>query len=159
VSTIVGTAVFVLLIWSVRRAHGGGAFFADVSGVSGVRPAKGAALGWAFVAAITANIGGIATHMFSQSDYTRYARKPGDQVLAQLVMVPLGTIVVACVGIVCTSCAAQLYPEEKKLLWQPYAFLDAVRRHENNSSARAGVAFASLAFIFSQYGKSSLRSI
>ncbi|KAF3045767.1 hypothetical protein E8E11_004052 [Didymella keratinophila] len=99
-----------------------------------------------------ANIGGIATQIFSQSDYTRYARKPGDQVLAQLVMVPLGTIVVACIGIVCTSCAAQLYAEVDKLLWQPYAFLDALRKYEDNSGARAGVAFASLAFIFSQYG-------
>ena len=79
-----------------------------------------------------------------------------DQVLAQLVMVPLGTIVVACVGIVCTSCAAQLYTEVDKLLWQPYAFLDAVRRYEDNPGARAGVAFASLAFIFSQYGRSPL---
>jgi cytosine/uracil/thiamine/allantoin permease len=34
------------------------------------------------LATFMANIGGIATHMFSQSDYTRYARKPGDQVLA-----------------------------------------------------------------------------
>jgi NCS1 family nucleobase:cation symporter-1 len=74
-------------------------------------------------------------------------------------MVPLGTIAVACVGIVCTSCAAQLYPEVYKLLWQPYAFLDAVRRYEDTSGARAGVAFASLAFIFAQYGRSMPLSI
>ncbi|KAK5050909.1 hypothetical protein LTR84_003468 [Exophiala bonariae] len=151
-STTVATTVFVLLIWAMVRAGGGGALLSDVSGVSGVKPAKGSKLGWAFVAAVTANIGGIATHMFSQSDYTRYARKPGDQVLAQLVMVPLGTIIVACIGIVCTSCAAQLYPETSKLLWQPYAFLSTILKYENNSGARAGVAFASLAFVFSQYG-------
>lgn len=151
-SSTVATTVFVLLIWSMVRAGGGGALLSDVSGVSGVKPAKGSKLGWAFVAAVTANIGGIATHMFSQSDYTRYARKPGDQVLAQLVMVPLGTIIVACIGIICTSCAAQLYPETNKLLWQPYAFLNTILKYENNSGARAGVAFASLAFVFSQYG-------
>jgi NCS1 family nucleobase:cation symporter-1 len=151
-STTVATTVFALLIWAMVRAGGGGSLLSDVSGVSGVKPAKGSRLGWAFVAAITANIGGIATHMFSQSDYTRYARKPGDQVLAQLVMVPLGTIIVACIGIVCTSCAAQLYPETTKLLWQPYAFLSTILKYENNSGARAGVAFASLAFVFSQYG-------
>lgn len=151
-SVIVATTVFVLLVWATKRAGGGGALLADVSGVSGVAPAKGSALGWAFVAAITANIGGIATHMWSQSDYTRYARKPGDQVLAQLVMVPLGTIVVACVGLVCTSCAATLYPQEATLLWQPYAFLDAVRRYEDSGGARAGVALASVAFVLSQFG-------
>jgi NCS1 family nucleobase:cation symporter-1 len=86
------------------------------------------------------------------SPTTRYARKPGDQVLAQLIMVPLGTIVVACIGIVCTSCAATLYPQEQKLLWNPYVFLEAVRKYEDNQGARAGVAFASIAFMLSQFG-------
>ncbi|KAM0192257.1 hypothetical protein ACHAPI_008431 [Fusarium lateritium] len=94
----------------------------------------------------------IATHMWSQSDYTRYARKPGDQILAQLVMVPLGTIVVGCIGIICTSCAATLYPMKEGLLWQPYVFLDTIREQEGNRGARAGVAFASIAFMFSQFG-------
>ncbi|KAH7174874.1 NCS1 nucleoside transporter [Fusarium flagelliforme] len=151
-STTVAATVFALLIWSTVKAQGGGALLADVSGVSGIATAKGGQLGWAFVAAITANIGGIATHMWSQSDYTRYARKPGDQILAQLIMVPLGTIVVGCIGIICTSCAATLYPDNEKLLWQPYVFLDTIREQENNQGARAGVAFASIAFMFSQFG-------
>lgn len=152
-SVTVATTVFVLLIWATKRAGGGGALLADVSGVSGVAPVAGGALGWAFVAAVTANIGSMTTHMWSQSDYTRYARRPGDQVLAQLIMVPLGTIVVACIGLVCTSCAVTLYPQESKLLWQPYAFLDAVRKYEdNNQAARAGVALASIAFMLSQFG-------
>ncbi|RFN54337.1 ncs1 nucleoside transporter [Fusarium flagelliforme] len=151
-STTVAATVFALLIWSTVKAQGGGALLADVSGVSGIAPAKGGQLGWAFVAAVTANIGGIATHMWSQSDYTRYARKPGDQILAQLIMVPLGTIVVGCIGIICTSCAVTLYPDNEKLLWQPYVFLDTIREQENNRGARAGVAFASIAFMFSQFG-------
>ncbi|KAF7558412.1 hypothetical protein G7046_g5735 [Stylonectria norvegica] len=151
-SSTVTTTVFVLLIWSTVRAHGGGALLQDVSAVSGVEPKKGGALGWAFVSAVTANIGGIATHMWSQSDYTRYARKPRDQLLAQIVTVPLGAIIVACIGIVCTSCGATLYPEEKKLLWQPYALLDAIRTNEDSHGTRAGVAFASIAFMFSQFG-------
>ncbi|KAK1674648.1 permease for cytosine/purines, uracil, thiamine, allantoin-domain-containing protein [Colletotrichum godetiae] len=124
-STTVATTVLVLLIWCTTRAGGGGALLADVRKVSGIEPAQGGDLGWAFVAAVTANIGGIATHMWSQPDYTRYARKPGDQVLAQLIMVPLGTIIVACIGIICTS---------------------------SNSGARAGVAFATIAFMLSQFG-------
>jgi NCS1 family nucleobase:cation symporter-1 len=151
-STTVAATVFSLLIWSTVRAGGGGALLADVSGVSGIAPAEGGKLGWAFMAAVTANIGGIATHMWSQSDYTRYARKPGDQILAQLVMVPLGTIVVGCIGVICTSCAATLYPEKEGLLWQPYVFLDTIREQECTKGARAGVAFASIAFMFSQFG-------
>ena len=151
-STTVATTVFVLLIWSTVRAHGGGALLANVSLVSGVAQARGSALGWAFVYGIMSNIGSLATHMWTQSDYTRYARRPKDQLAAQLIMVPLGTIVVACIGIVCTSCAATLYPQESSLLWQPYAFLDAIRVNEGNRGARAGVAFASIAFMFAQFG-------
>ncbi|OHF03598.1 NCS1 nucleoside transporter [Colletotrichum orchidophilum] len=74
--------------------------------------------------------------MWSQSDDTRYARKPGDQVLDQLIMVSLRTIIVAW-----------------KLLWQPYAFLDAVHENEANSGARAEVAFANIAFTLSQISR------
>lgn len=152
-SGVVTCTVVVLLIWSMTKAGGGGALLADVSTVSGVKQASGAKLGWMFMSGITSTIGGIATHMFSQSDYTRYARKPGDQILAQVVMVPLGAIIMAFIGLICTSCAAQLYPQTTELLWQPYAFLDAIREYNDNSaSARAGVAFASLAFILSQFG-------
>lgn len=151
-SIIVASTVFALLIWSTVRNRGGGALVNNTSDVTGVSPVRGSALGWAFVSAVMANIGSVATHMFSQTDYTRYARKPGDQILAQLIMVPLGTIVVACIGIICTSCAYTLYPQLDSLPWNPYIFLDAIRVYEDNSGARAGVAFASLAFVISQYG-------
>lgn len=137
----------------MKEAGGGGSLLADTSKVAGVKQARGSLLGWKIMQGITASIGGIATHMFSQSDYTRYARKPKDQYLAQLIMVPLGAIVVAIIGIVCTSCAAQLYPQTTKLLWQPYVFLTAVQTYNNNSPrSRAGVAFASISFILSQFG-------
>ncbi|GAB7363948.1 hypothetical protein MBLNU230_g4510t1 [Neophaeotheca triangularis] len=148
----VATTVFVLLIWSVVKAKGGGALLENTSRAAGVEPATGSGLGWAFVSAVTANIGSVATHAFSQADYARYAIKPGDQILAQLVMVPLGTIVVGCIGIVCTSCAYTMYPQLDSLPWNPYSFLDAVRMYEDNQGARAGVAFASIAFVISQYG-------
>jgi NCS1 family nucleobase:cation symporter-1 len=135
------------------KAGGGGTLLSDTSAISGVKQAKGSQLGWMMMNGITASIGGIATHMFSQSDYARYARKPKDQYLAQLIMVPLGSILTALIGIICTSCAAQLYPETKKLLWQPYAFLSAIQQYNNNASgARAGVAFAAIAFAVSQFG-------
>lgn len=103
--------VFVLMIWSTIRVGGGGMIVSNASAVPGVKQATGSALGWAFVSGITANIGGIATHMFSQAAYTRYARKPKDQILAQVVTVPLGSITVALIGNLCTSCANQLYLE------------------------------------------------
>lgn len=91
------------------------------------------------------------THIsFNQSDYTRFAKRPRDQLLSQAILVPMGTIVNSLIGIVVTSCAATLYPEEG-LLWQPYDLLEVVQRYANNSSrTRAAIAFASIAFISAQ---------
>lgn len=146
--------VLSLLIWFVSTAHGGGELLHDVS-AAGVTQAHGSYLAWMFVMGICTNISTISVHIFVQSDYTRFARKPRDQVLAQLVMVPMGTIVVALIGIVCTSCAAKIFPETNgTLLWQPYELLTQLQMHFNNSSrSRVAVAFASLAFMLAQFGQ------
>ncbi|RFU25603.1 hypothetical protein B7463_g10736, partial [Scytalidium lignicola] len=69
-------------------------------------------------------------------------------------MVPMGTIVVALIGIICTSCAAQLFPEQEGTLpWAPYDLLSALQTHYNNSHrSRAAVAFGILSFLIAQFG-------
>ncbi|EIW67163.1 hypothetical protein TREMEDRAFT_64403 [Tremella mesenterica DSM 1558] len=144
--------VFALLGWAVNAAHGPGALVHNTSELVGVIPAKGSALGWAFVYGISSMLGGIAVHLFNQSDYTRFARRPKDQILSQALIVPLGTILNALIGIIVTSCAAQLYPTEG-LLWQPYDLFTAIQNASGNSSrTRAAIAFASIAFILAQLG-------
>lgn len=106
--------IFVTLIWFTATARGGGNFLQDVSAVA--PQAKGSYLGWMMVLGICTNISSISVHIYVQSDYTRYARRAKDQVLAQLVMVPMGTIVVALIGIICTSCAAKIFPEQEGVL-------------------------------------------
>lgn len=83
--------VFALLIWCTVMAQGGGDLLHDVS-AAGVVQATGSNLAWMYVLGICTNISSISVHIYVQSDYTRYARRPRDQILAQLVMVPLGTI-------------------------------------------------------------------
>lgn len=151
---VVIPTIFVLLIWFTATARGGGRLLHDVSGLTGITQARGSQLGWMMTLGICTNISSISVHIFVQSDYTRYARKPKDQLLAQLIMVPLGTIVVALIGIICTSCAAEIFPEQEgTLLWAPYTLLSALQRHYNNSSrSRAAVAFSSLSFLVAQFG-------
>jgi NCS1 family nucleobase:cation symporter-1 len=84
------------------------------------------------------------------SDYTRFATKPRDPVISQLCIVPIIGILTCLIGIVCTSVGAQLYPG-RGLLWQPYALLQAMQE-EGGRGARAGVFFASLAFLIAQLG-------
>ncbi|KAF2219387.1 NCS1 nucleoside transporter [Elsinoe ampelina] len=144
--------ILALLIYFLARTGSAGSFVSDVSVIT--TPATGSRLAWMLILGICTNISSISVHIYVQSDYTRYARKPKDQILAQLIMVPLGTIIVALVGIICTSCAATLYPENAgTLLWEPYNLLSALQRHHDDSPrSRAAVAFASLAFAVAQFG-------
>jgi NCS1 family nucleobase:cation symporter-1 len=107
--------VFILLIYYLVTAGGGGTLLVDAGAVTGIEQATGSHLGWMLVLGITSNIGSMATSLLSQSDYSRFARKPTDQLISQLVMAPLGAIIVALIGIICASCAAQLYPEHATL--------------------------------------------
>jgi len=146
--------IFVCLVWFTATAGGAGKFVNDVSEIKGITQATGSHLAWMLILGICTNISSISVHIFVQSDYTRYARKPKDQLLAQLVMVPSGTIVVALVGILCTSCAAQLFPESQgTLLWEPYRLFSALQQHYDNSPrSRAAAAFGSLSFMIAQFG-------
>lgn len=64
------------------------------------------------------------------------------------------TIVVALIGIICTSCAAQIFPEQEgTLLWAPYDLYAALQAHYGNSShSGAAVAFGGLSFMIAQLG-------
>lgn len=74
------------------------------------------------------------------SDYTRFAVKPKDQILSQVLVVPIMGVMTTVIGIICTSVAAQFYPD-RGLLWEPYALLRAIQE-EGGNGARAAVFFA-----------------
>ena len=151
---VVIPTIFATWIWFMVKAKGGGAFLTDLTSLSSVTPATGSHLGWMIVLGIITNIGNMSVHIYVQSDYGRYARKPSDQVLPQLIIIPFGAIVVGLIGIICASCAAEIFPEEKgTLLWEPYSLYAAIQSHYHNSSrSRAAVAFGSLSFMVGQFG-------
>lgn len=150
--TVIPT-MLAIFCWSIVKADGLGPMVHNIS-IAGVTQARGSHLGWMFILGICTNIGGIATHIFSQSDFTRFARRPRDQLVSQILFVPSNTILVSFIGIVCTSCAAKIFPETQgSLVWAPYDLLNTMQSHYNDSPhARAACAFASLAFILAQLG-------
>jgi NCS1 family nucleobase:cation symporter-1 len=79
------------------------------------------------------------------SDYTRFAVKPKDQILSQILVVPISGVITTVIGIICTSTAAQFYPD-RGLLWEPYALLRAIQE-EGGAGARAAVFFACTSFL------------
>ncbi|WVQ63452.1 uncharacterized protein L199_001605 [Kwoniella botswanensis] len=148
ISTI---ACFALFIWSLARAHGGGPLIgSEAMAIVGVEKARGSALGWAMVYGISSQMGQICAGILNNSDYTRFAVHPRAQIISQVVVIPVMGVLTCLIGIICTSVAAQFYPEEG-LLWAPYDLLAAVQKN-GGRGARAGVFFASLAFLFAQFG-------
>lgn len=148
-SCSISTLCVVMLIWAMARAGGGGALMHDASAVAGVTAVDGLDYVWAMVYANSTVLGSICAGMLNQSDYTRYARKTNDPVLAQLLSIPISRIFTGMVGIIVTSCAAQWWPE-KGLLWMPQDLLTQVQMSEPTSGTRAAVFFAALIFTCSQ---------
>ncbi|KAI0325978.1 NCS1 nucleoside transporter family [Cubamyces sp. BRFM 1775] len=146
--TIATTAIF---IWAVAKEGGGGPLLSRPSTFVGVTaPNSSAKLGWAMAYGISSTIGSTSAGILNQSDYTRFATCPRAQILSQLIVVPVSTIIVALYGVIVTSCAADFYPEEG-LLWAPYDLLQAIQTH-GGPGARAACFFAGCAFVLSQFG-------
>ncbi|KAF5374313.1 hypothetical protein D9758_004633 [Tetrapyrgos nigripes] len=142
---------FAMFIWALAKEGGGGPLLSDPTTFMGLDSIpKGSDLAWKMVLGITTQIGSICAGILNQSDYSRFARKPGDQIMSQIICVPIMSILTALVGVICTSCAAGFYPDEE-LLWQPYDLLIAIQTHGGNG-ARAATFFAGCAFVISQWG-------
>ncbi|KAJ7082975.1 NCS1 nucleoside transporter family [Mycena epipterygia] len=140
-----------MLVWALAKEGGGGPLISDPAVFLGVdNVPRGSELAWKMILGITTNIGGICAGILNQSDYSRFARKPGDQILSQIVCVPIMSVMTALIGVICTSCATGFYPDEE-LLWEPYNLLIAIQTH-GGPGARAATFFAGCAFIVSQWG-------
>lgn len=75
---LAATTLVAMLIWSLAAAKGGGPLL-----FQGARPMTSRDLGWSIVSGVTTVIGGIAVGLTNANDYSRFARRPGDQVFGQ----------------------------------------------------------------------------
>ena len=150
-SIIMTVATFAIFIWALAKEGGGGPLLTHPSQFSGVQPLTGSAeLGWAMAYGISSTIGSISAGILNQSDYTRFAAYPKAQILSQLIIVPLSSVIIALFGVIVTSCAAGIFPDDG-LLWAPYDLLEVIQLR-GGPGARAACFFAGCAFVLSQFG-------
>ncbi|KAM5530588.1 hypothetical protein V8D89_015747 [Ganoderma adspersum] len=150
-SIIMTVATFAIFIWALAKEGGGGPLLTHPSQFSGVQPLTGSTeLGWAMAYGISSTIGSISAGILNQSDYTRFAAYPKAQILSQLIIVPLSSVIIALFGVIVTSCAAGFFPDDG-LLWAPYDLLEVVQLR-GGPGARAACFFAGCAFVLSQFG-------
>ncbi|KAJ5090049.1 hypothetical protein N7532_008733 [Penicillium argentinense] len=133
---------FGLLIWSVSQAHGPGSMFQ--------KPASAPNVGWAFMFGITAILGSWGSGTLGQSDWTRYAKRRFAPTLSQLIASPLTIAATATIGIIVTSASRDIMGGE--IEWNPiYLLADIQDFYGSSPGVRAGVFFASIGMVFSQF--------
>jgi NCS1 family nucleobase:cation symporter-1 len=75
---LASTTLVSMMVWSLAKAGGGGPLLSQ-----GATALSSSELGWSMTSGVTTVIGGIAVGLTNANDYTRFARRPGDQVFGQ----------------------------------------------------------------------------
>ncbi|KAJ1563154.1 hypothetical protein HK405_012423 [Cladochytrium tenue] len=135
-----GIAFFV---WSIVKAGGLGPILSQPATISGEEWA------WTFIAAIMSCIANFATLIVNDPDFSRFATKPSDAFLPQIITIPFTFGVVSFVGIVVSSSCTVIYNET---IWSPIDLLGKLLDDNPSPAARFGVFFISLCFVLAQIG-------
>ena len=138
-----GATIFGLSIGLMAAARGVGDYIS-----AGATASAGPELGWAFVHGITALIGGNAVGMTSQTDFSRFAKRPGNQVWGQTFGVLFFGIVVPVFGVLGTSAASKMYGDVVELgLWNPPNIVQLWLDTDYSPKMRAASFFVSLGLL------------
>ncbi|KAL2849704.1 permease for cytosine/purines, uracil, thiamine, allantoin-domain-containing protein [Aspergillus pseudodeflectus] len=133
---------FGMLIWAVSQADGPGNLFHQ--------PGSAPNTGWAFMFGITAILGSWGSGTLGQSDWARYSKRRYAPTLSQLVACPLTIAITATIGIIVTSASNKIMGGD--IQWNPiYLLADIQEYYHSSPRVRAGVFFASLGLVASQF--------
>jgi NCS1 family nucleobase:cation symporter-1 len=139
---VVPTAGVAFFIWSIVRAKGIG----PIVHQSGT--AHGSELGWLMVRGIMSAIANFATLIVNDPDFARFARKPSDAFLPQLITIPVGFAITSFIGIIVSSSSTVIFGES---IWNPLDLLESFLK-EGGSAQRFGVFVIAAAFTLAQLG-------
>ena len=158
----VPTAGLAYFIWTIVKAHGIGPIVKQPGN------AAGSDLGWGMVLGIMSSIANFATLIVNginpsstsqgnyitnppspaDPDFARFARKPSDAFLSQLITIPVGFALTSFIGIIVSSSSTILYGEP---IWNPLDLLGNLLIGAN-SAERFGVFVIATAFALAQLG-------
>lgn len=135
---------FVLLIWALATM--GPAGFGDT--LSSKPSVQDSSTGWTILYGIISTIGSIAAGILNQNDYARFARRPRDAILGQIVSAATYSIISSTIGILVTAATQRRYGQA---LWNLPDLLSEVIK-TGGSRSRAAAFFAGAALVISQFG-------
>ncbi|KAJ9207699.1 hypothetical protein DTO021D3_3164 [Paecilomyces variotii] len=131
-----------IMIWALSAANGAGPLLSRPSTLNGSTE-----LGWSIVSGITSVIGSIAVGLTNQADYSRFARRPGDQVFGQWFSIILFGTVMPLFGCLASSATMGIYGEA---LWNPPEIALQWLDTDYNAKSRAGAFFAGVGLVICQ---------
>ncbi|KAH9818125.1 NCS1 nucleoside transporter family [Teratosphaeria destructans] len=138
---ISAVTLICMMIWCLSEAHGAGPL------VSAPATATGSELGWGIVSAVTTVIGGIAVGLTNQMDYSRFARRPGDQVVGQWASIIGFGVVMPAFGCLASSASQKIYGEA---IWNPPDLIQRWLDTDYNPKSRAAAFFAGCGLVVCQ---------
>jgi NCS1 family nucleobase:cation symporter-1 len=139
----VPAAGIAFFIWAVVRAKGIGPI------VHQPGTASGSELGWLMIRGIMSAIANFATLIVNDPDFARFARKPSDAFLPQLITIPIGFAVTSFIGIIVSSSSTVIFG---KPIWNPLNLLESFLQEDAGHAQRFGVFVIAAAFTLAQLG-------
>lgn len=133
-------SAITMLAWCLTLAGGPGPVVRQPSQVHGSEKA------WLMIRFFFLAIGNVATFASNASDFQRYAKKPNDVILGNVLGFPLADLTVCLVGNIVASSSVLVLGE---LEWNPLTYLDRIQSNNYTPANRAGVFFVAFMFAYS----------
>ncbi|KAF2008762.1 hypothetical protein BU24DRAFT_456027 [Aaosphaeria arxii CBS 175.79] len=132
---------FAMLAWTVSLARNTSASLARPSTIKG--PEKS----WMIAKFIFLGLAQCGTFISNAADLQRYARRPNDVLLGQIISFPVSNLLVAVLGNVIAATSESILGE---FVWNPLILLDRLMEGDRYTPAnRAGCAMIAIAFVYS----------
>ncbi|KAI9164050.1 hypothetical protein HJFPF1_05685 [Paramyrothecium foliicola] len=139
---LASTTLVAMMIWALARAGGGGPLLSQ-----GASDMSSSELGWSMTSGVTTVIGGIAVGLTNANDYTRFARKPGDQIFGQWFSIIFFGTLFPLFGCLAASATQGFWGEA---VWNPPLMCQKWLDESYSPGGRAAAFFAGAGLLFCQ---------
>ncbi|EKG15517.1 Permease cytosine/purines uracil thiamine allantoin [Macrophomina phaseolina MS6] len=133
-----------IMIWGLARVGGGGPLLTSSAELETSKE-----LGWGIVSGVSTVIGAIAVGLSNQMDYSRFARKPGDQVFGQWFSIIFFGVIMPLFGCLSSSASQGIYGTA---YWNPPDLVQRWLDDAYTPGTRAAAFFAGVGLVVSQLG-------
>ena len=137
-----------IMIWALATAHGGGPLLSAPAA-----PQSSSELGWNIVLGVTTTIGSIAVGLTNQPDYSRFARRLGDQIFGQWFSIIVFGTILPLFGCLASSATQQIYGVA---IWNPPNIVQRWLDDDYNAKSRAAAFFAGVGLVVCQLAINSI---